>query len=103
MICVQVYFITKCSGFAAQTNKNPCALAHGQFQISPQKTPWSVLRTATQKAALSGDQIAFYSDLERFFAFARTYFSKVPTEVKPQWQPKDNLWNAPRTERKRGK
>jgi len=103
MICVQVYFITKCSGFAAQTNKNPCALAHGQFQISPQKTLWSVLCTATKNADLSGDTILEKSVLERIFAFARTYFSKVPTEVKPQWQPKDNLWNAPRTERKRGK
>ena len=64
MICVQVYFITKCSGFAAPTNKNPCALAHGQFQISPQKTPWSVLRTATKNAALAGDTILEKSVLE---------------------------------------
>ena len=54
----------KCSGSAALTNKNPCALAHGQFQISPLKNPWSVLRTATQKAALSGDKIAISSDME---------------------------------------
>ena len=84
------------------TNKN-VATSGEQFQISPQKTPWSVLRTATKNAALSGDTILEKSVLERIFAFARTYFSKVPTEVKPQWQPKDNLWNAPRGERKRDK
>ena len=41
--------------------------------------------------------------MERIFAFARTYFSKGATEVKPLWQSKDNLWNTPRAERKRGK
>ena len=84
------------------TNKN-VATSGDQFQISPLKNPWSVLRTATQKAAREGDQIAFVSELERIFAFARTYFSKGATEVKPLWQSKDNLWNTPRAERKRGK
>jgi hypothetical protein len=66
---------TKCSGFAAQTIKNPCALAYGQSQISPLKNPWQALRAATQKAARMGDQIAVLSEMERFFEFARTYFS----------------------------
>ena len=51
-------------GYADLTNKNPCALAHGQSQISPLKNPWQALRAATQKAALSGDKIAISSDLE---------------------------------------
>ena len=92
----------KCSGSAALTNKNPCALAHGQFQISPLKNPWSVLRTATQKAALSGDKIAISSDMERIFIFARTYFTAGEPKTPPLWQPKDNLWNT-RAAHKRGK
>ena len=56
------------------TNKN-VATSGDQSQISPLKNPWQALRAATQKAALSGDKIAISSDLERFFEFARTYFS----------------------------
>ena len=55
---------TKCSGFAALTNKNPCALAHGQSQISPLKNPWQALRAATEKAAREGDSVAEKSILE---------------------------------------
>jgi len=83
---------TKCSGFAALTNKNPCALAHGQSQISPLKNPWQALRAATEKAAREGDSVAEKSNLERFFAFARTHFSKnqqIRTDLK--WKPSDNL------------
>ena len=66
---------TKCSGFAALTNKNPCALAHGQSQISPLKNPWQALRAATEKAAREGDLSVKNPNLERFFALARTHFS----------------------------
>jgi site-specific DNA recombinase len=44
-------------------NKN-VATRGDQFQNSPQKTPWSVLRTATKNAALSGDKILEKSVLE---------------------------------------
>ena len=78
MICVQVYYITtshpKCSGSAALTNKNPCALAHGQSQISPLKNPWFALRATKEKTAQSGGNFVEKSNLERFFAQARTYF-----------------------------
>ena len=50
------------------TNKN-VATSGDQFQISPLKNPWSVLRTATQKAAREGDQIAFVSELEPLSGF----------------------------------
>ena len=45
------------------TNKN-VATRGDQSQISPLKNPWSVLRTATEKAALSGDQILEKSVVE---------------------------------------
>ena len=55
------------------TNKN-VATSGEQFQISPQKTPWSVLRTATKNAALSGDTILEKSVLEPLQGFEpRTY------------------------------
>jgi hypothetical protein len=41
--------------------------------------------------------------MERIFIFARTYFTAGDPKTPPLWQPKDNLWNTPRTERKRGK
>jgi hypothetical protein len=66
---------TKCSGFAALTNKNPCALAHGQSQISPLKTPWFALRATKEKTAQSGGNFRNYSEMERFFELARTYFT----------------------------
>ena len=76
MICVHSHYITRSvAALAAKTNKNPCALAHGQSQISPQKNLWFALRAAKEKAARSGDNFLEKSELERFFEFARTYFS----------------------------
>ena len=63
------------AALAALTNKNPCALAHGQSQISPLKNPWFALRATKEKIAHSGDNFLISSNLERFFEFARTHFS----------------------------
>lgn len=49
-------------------SKKVCCEAAGKSH-SPQENHWSVLRTATQKAALSGDKIAISSDLEPLQGF----------------------------------
>jgi len=69
----------------------------GNLKSPPQKNPWQALRAATQKAAREGDQIAISSELEGFFEFARTHFSKnhrIRTAV--GWKKEDNLRNQPR-------
>lgn len=64
---------------------------------SPLKTHWSVLRTANQKIAHSGDNLEIDSELECILRYARTHFSKnqqIRTDVK--WKKEDNLRNQPR-------
>ena len=55
------------------TNKK-VAVNGEQFQISPQENTWFALRATKKKAALAGDKFLEKSELERFYAFARTHF-----------------------------
>ena len=56
------------------TNKN-VAENGDQSQISPLKTPWFALRATKEKTAQSGGNFRNYSEMERFFELARTYFT----------------------------
>ena len=47
-----------------------------QFQISPQKKSWVLLRKTIEKAALAGDNFHFGSDLVYFYDQARTDFEQ---------------------------
>ena len=92
---------------------------YASTMVPPDNTPSTTVATLTTVASILKysampphipnntefvrERYNFFILMERIFAFARTYFSKGATEVKPLWQSKDNLWNTPRAERKRGK
>ena len=63
---------------------------------------WFRAAQTKEKTALSGDNFVISSNLERFYTFARTYFTAGEPKTPPLWQPKDNLWNT-RAAHKRGK
>jgi hypothetical protein len=66
----------RCNRLGSLTNKNPCALAHGQSQISPLKTPWFALRATKEKTALARRNSDFFPILVSLYDKARTYFEE---------------------------
>ena len=67
-LCLEIF------GSNLQIRQKEVVIDDDQFLNSPQKNRWSALRTASEKAARSGDRFRFSSDLVRFYAQVRTSF-----------------------------
>ena len=83
LVCVRFYFTTKWRGFSREKQKSTPTCRSGQFQTSPQKNRWVLLRKTIEKAARSGDNFRVGSDLVRFYDQVRTDFEEMG-------------WNQPR-------
>ena len=84
------------------SNKKARLLPHPEA-YSPQENIWVLLCKTLEKRARSRSISSKSPFLEKFYNSARTYFTAGEPKTLPLWQPKDNLWNTPRAERKRGK
>jgi hypothetical protein len=63
-------------GLNLKMENKKVGLATEQFQTSPQKKSWILLRKTIEKAALAGDNFRIGSDLVRMNDEARTYFEQ---------------------------
>jgi hypothetical protein len=63
-------------GLNLKMENKKVGLATEQFQTSPQKKSWVLLRKTIEKAALAGDNFRIGSDLVRMYDEARTYFEQ---------------------------
>jgi hypothetical protein len=64
------------AALAAWKTKRHSDLSEWQFQPSPQKSSWVLLRKTIEKAALAGDNFRIGSDLVYFYDQVRTDFEE---------------------------
>jgi hypothetical protein len=81
LVCVRSYFITKWRGFSRDKTKKHSDLSEWQFQPSPQKSSWVLLRKTLISQTKTGAlrlNLSKSSFLVRMYDEARTYFQENP-------------------------
>ena len=70
------YSICEACRLRRLTKQKYAPLVARQFLNSPQKNLWYALRATKEKAARSGDNFQFSSEMVAMYAKARTYFER---------------------------